>query len=109
MSTLQLNNIARGNQYRTAHAERHDDGALVVEGCDVGPEVRDWFGPDASRYTWGVRVPPDQVPALLEALGRPGQDPVEAVAEWFTDETRAFEPFLDAHGVVHESWSRVDE
>lgn len=109
MTTVELHNIAQGNEHRTAHAERQDDGALVVEGCDTGPEVRNWFGPDASRYEWGVRVPPDQIPALMAALDRAGQDPVEAVAEWFTGETRAFEPFLDAHDVVHESWSRVGQ
>lgn len=108
-TTAELRHIARDNEHRTAHAHREHDGALVVEGCDVGPEIRDWFGPDTTRYEWGVRVPANQIPALMAALDRSGHDPVEAVAEWFTGETRAFEPFLDAHGVVHESWSRVDQ
>lgn len=107
-STAELHHIARGNEYRTAHAFREADGAVVVEGCDVGPQIREWYGPETSRYEWGVRVPADQIPALMAALDRSGRDPIDAVAEWFTDETRAFEPFLDAHGVVHESWSRVD-
>lgn len=108
MTTVELHNIATGNANRTAHAVRQDDGALVVEGRDVGPQIRDWFGPEAVHYEWGVRVPAERLPDLLAALGRPDGDPVEAVADWFTGETRAFEPFLDAHGVVHESWSRVE-
>ena len=109
MSTVELHNIATGNQHRTAHALRQDDGALVVEGRDMGPQIRDWFGPATTRYDWGVRVPEAHFPALLVALGRSGGDPLTAVADWFADETRAFEPFLDAHGVVHESWSRVEQ
>lgn len=102
---IERRNIANGNDARDAHVRREADGALIVEGRDHGPPVQDVFGPNVDVYEWTIRVPANQIRALMEALGRPGDDPLEAVAEWFRNETRAFEPYLDGHGVVHESWS----
>lgn len=104
---IERRNIAQGNDARDAHVRYEADGALTVEGRDHGRPVQDVFGPDARVYEWTIRVPADQIPALMEALDRPGDDPLEAVADWFGEETRAFEPYLDTHGVVHESWSLV--
>ena len=103
-----LRDVERDDEVRRAFAHVDDEGALVVEGRDVGPELQEWFGEDAGLYRWVLRIPRDQVPELMTALDRPGDDPIDAVAAWVQEDDRAFEPFLDAHGVVHESWSQVD-
>ena len=45
-----------------------ENGALILEGQDLGPGVSDFFGEAVSEYEWAWKLPPDGLRLLLDSL-----------------------------------------
>jgi hypothetical protein len=99
---------ARGS--RSVDAELGDDGRLVIDGQDLGPQVQ-VFGPDFREYEWAWTIAPEQLPRVIEVLGGgPGDDPLELLIAW--SKGRKGEdpgPFLRDGGVELAFWSRLGD
>lgn len=73
---------ATGVRYLEARLE--PDGAVVIEGQDLGDGVEAVFGEGVREYEWRWRVDPGQVAAAVSALGGESGDEVLPVIErWF--------------------------
>lgn len=99
---------ARGFRYLGA-ARR--DGAIVIEGQDLGRGVESAFGAGLTEYEWSWSIAPEAVPAMVAALGAaPGDDPLRALKAWF-DAHGATDPgsYLRDAGVPIAFWSRVGD
>lgn len=74
---------ARGTRHLAAR--RLDDGAIFIEGHDLGRGVG-IFGPGLSEYEWIWTIAPGAVSAAVEALGgREGDDPLALLVAWCAD------------------------
>ena len=95
----QMTEIARqeGTEFRRVDLMLKDDGAIVLEGQDMGPTVEAVWGD--SDYEYWVRVAPPSLPKLA----------FELLREKFSGQLGAVDAFRDwctTHGVQHEfdSW-----
>jgi hypothetical protein len=71
---------------RFLEARLDPDGALRIEGQDLGPGVGEVFGAGLTEYEWWWRLDAGHVPAAVVALGgQPADDPLATVARWFAD------------------------
>ncbi|HSV94268.1 MAG TPA: hypothetical protein VLH81_14390, partial [Desulfobacterales bacterium] len=71
----------RGTRHLSAH--RGADGSLHIDGHDLGSGVADAFGSGNTEYEWCWTVRPDDVPAVVAALGGdPGDDVLAVLARW---------------------------
>lgn len=83
------------------------DGDLpIIEGGDSGDGVEQSFGRGHREYEWSHTVRAADIPALLDALG--GDDVLAALQQHFSGmDSYKLQPFLDAHRIPYEFWSRV--
>jgi hypothetical protein len=91
-------------------ARLREDGALVIEGQDLGAAPERFWG--SREYEWTITVPPEAVPRLVAALGgRPGgSDPLDLLAARYAEDPRAASrSFPDEAGVPCDFWSRVGD
>lgn len=91
-------------------ARLREDGALVLEGQDLGATPEEFWG--SREYEWEITVGPQAVPRLVTALGgTPGEnDPLELLAARFQEDQRyGTRAFLEEAGVPFDFWSRVGE
>ena len=91
----QVIEIARqeGKQFRRVDLMLKDDGAVVLEGQDMGPAVETVWGD--TDYEYWVRVAPSSLPKLaFELLREKFAGRLDAVA--------AFRDWCQVHGVEHE-------
>jgi len=91
----QVIEIARqeGTEFRRVDLMLKDDGAIVLEGQDMGPAVEQIWGD--TDYEYWVRVAPASLPKLA----------FELLREKFAGRLDAGEAFRDwcrVHGVEHE-------
>ena len=91
----QVIEIARqeGTEFRRVDLMLKDDGAIVLEGQDMGPTVEEVWGD--TDYEYWVRVAPPSLPKLAFAL----------LHEKFAGRLDAVDAFRDwcrTHGVEHE-------
>ena len=91
----QVIEIARqeGRQFRRVDLMLNDDGAVVMEGQDMGPAVEAVWGD--TDYEYWVRVAPSSLSKLA----------IELLREKFAgrlDAVTAFRDWCKAHGVEHE-------
>jgi hypothetical protein len=91
----QVIEIARqeGRQFRRVDLILNDDGAVALEGQDMGPAVETVWGD--TDYEYWVRVAPPSLPKLT----------IELLREKFAgrlDAVSAFRDWCQAHGVEHE-------
>lgn len=87
------------------------DGAIVIEGQDLGPGVERVFGEGLTEYEWAWHVQASAVPALIAALGgTEGDDPLVLLAAW-CEANGGRDPGsrLREAGVSVEFWSRVGD
>jgi hypothetical protein len=93
---------------RQLSASLQGDGALLIEGQDIGPGVERFFGPGLTEYEWAWIIRPSGVKALKLALAR--GDVLTALRERFSGDAAAdLQPFLEDNGIPYEPWSRVGE
>lgn len=102
------------HHHRDADGTRHvrarltSDGALVVEGQDLGPGVERIFG--RSEYEWALTVPADEVEGFLASIDSTGRPVLGAVADHFHGPAaHQLKAHLDEHGITHEFWSRIGD
>ncbi|MXM66197.1 hypothetical protein GR925_22855 [Streptomyces sp. HUCO-GS316] len=96
---------------RYLSARLTEDGALVVEGQDLGPGVTRVFGEGITEYEWTHTVAARHVPTLVAALaGAEGSDVLALLA------SGAAGPFgeelpriLAEHRIPYEVWSRLGD
>jgi hypothetical protein len=83
----------------TVHACAWSDGAVSIEGQDLGPNT-----PGGDEYEYFATVAPADVPRLLAALGgRATDDPLRLLEEQGEEIVRAGETaWLRDHGVPFE-------
>jgi hypothetical protein len=91
---------------------RREDGALVLEGHDLGRGVSDVFGSNLSEYEFVRTVAEDQVVRLSAALGLTSDDDLRATLEArfaHPGGSQAFELFLKDHGIASDFWNRIGD
>jgi hypothetical protein len=107
--------MARGaSQPDTRHvrATVRDDGAVVIDGQDLGPLVSNFFGPDVREFEWALTILVGDVPALRRALGISDDDDIlDALVARFSGVTayENLEPFLERAGIPVEKWTRTGD
>jgi hypothetical protein len=83
------------------------DGDLVIEGQDIGDEVRRCF--DCSEYEWIWTIRASSVVALKHALGNP-DGLLHCLQQKFSGNNAAnIGSFLAEHDIVYETWSRIGD
>jgi hypothetical protein len=92
-------------------ASRRPDGAIVIEGHDLGPGVEEAWGEGLREYEWTWTIAPDAIPAMVAALGGGEDDaPLAVLAAWAKRH-----PGSDPGGHLREAgvpvgfWSRVGD
>ena len=96
---------------RHLEATRRPDGAILIEGQDLGPGVERIFGAGLTEYEWTWTIEPDAVPAAIAALeGIEGDDPLRLLAAWSAAHG-GVDPGsrLREAGVPIEFWSRIGD
>jgi hypothetical protein len=86
------------------------DGAVVIEGVDVGLGVTEWFGEGHNEYEWAYTIAPNDVRLLLDAAGGSDRDqrrdPLDTLQSSLSDEEAfSFHAFLDRHDIPHKLWT----
>ncbi|MFZ2362403.1 MAG: hypothetical protein WA040_23895 [Anaerolineae bacterium] len=93
---------------RHLSARLKGDGALLIEGQDLGPGVERFFGPGLTEYEWVWTIRPSGVRTLKLALA--ADDVLAALRDRFSGDAAAnLQTFLDDNGVPYEPWSRVGD
>lgn len=94
---------------RSLHAMLSIDGTLTIEGHDFGDGVEQIFGQANREYEWVWTIQSLDVAQLLAALNG-GDDILAALHLHFSnDRAAAIKPFLDAHDIKYEAWSRIGD
>lgn len=84
-----------------------DEGDVRFEGQDLGAIVERWFGHREFEWSWTIRAA--DVPKLRMALGDPS-DLLAAIGERFRHEhANEIEPYLKAHSIPYDVWTRVGD
>lgn len=100
----------RGADRRHVSARIDDQGRLVVEGQDLGPQVSEFWGDDITESEWSWTIARDDLSTLAKALQTDSDGLLRALAERFSGAALAgLQPFFDAAGVRVESWSRLGD
>jgi hypothetical protein len=96
---------------RHLSARLNADGALLVEGQDLGPGVSRVFGDDITEYEWVHTVAASHVPALVTALGGPdGADVLELLASGAAGHQAGdLIRVLKDHRIPYDAWSRLGD
>jgi hypothetical protein len=103
-----LRDEREGRDRRHLSATLRDDGALVIEGQDLGPAVEAHFGPDNFEYEWVWTIEGDALARLRAALGT--DDVLTALHARFSGDAAAgLSGYLTEHGVNYDAWSRVGD
>lgn len=96
-----------GSRYLSA--EIRDNGDLVIQGRDTGPEVERFFGSTEYEWTWTIRA--NHLSTLIQALGgKPRESEILPLLKAQFSEPHAAElqGFLEQHQIPFEFWSRLD-
>jgi hypothetical protein len=92
---------------RLLEASLSSDGDILIQGRDYGDGVEKVLG--VREYEWAWKIPADQLPVLLRAL-EADDDVLSALKRRFSGNDAAhLGPFLDAHGIATEKWSRLGD
>jgi hypothetical protein len=85
------------------------DGALTIEGHDLGETPRSVWG--SSEYEWTMAIAKEQLPAFVDALGgQAGSDALDLMSTRYREDERvASRGFLDEQGINFSFWSRVGD
>lgn len=93
---------------RRLTARKDEAGNLLIEGQDLGPGVRSFFG--HSEYEYAYSVAAEDLDRLSDVLGRPGDDPLTILKKDRPGQ-RAFglRQLIDDHDLIASAWSRVGD
>ena len=96
-----------GGRLRFLSAEIQQNGDLIFEGQDLGPDVEAFFG--SSEYEWQWTIKAEHMPILQKALGD-GGDIINMLETRFSNEKSAgVLSFLEEHNIPFESWHRYGD
>lgn len=111
MRRIVLQKERRAADSRNLWASLGENGDLIIEGQDLGPEVERFWGAGMSEYEWAITVRSAKVPRLVSALGgEEGDDVLTLLADRYRENPRsATQTFLDEQGIPNEVWSRVGD
>jgi hypothetical protein len=99
-----LRNTRDASGWPHLEATLRADGALSIEGQDLGAGVAGVFGADVTEHEWAYSIAPEDVQKLAAALGSSG-DVLDALAERFSvDAASGLKGFLDESGIPYEMW-----
>lgn len=107
LSSVVLRNEKLENNSRYLAASYNTAGDLIIEGQDLGEDVRSVFGYSEYEWAWSIRAA--NLPLLKRALGN-SDDILESLKIKFSNENAAgLITFLSANKIVFESWSRMGD
>lgn len=87
-----------------------DNGALRIEGQDLGDGVEQAIGNGIREYEWLTEVAPEDVPKLADALGGdPAADILEVIRRTCLAEPARLEHTIRAAGIKPRFWSRMGD
>ena len=102
-----LRRVKDADGSRLLEASLTGEGDVLIEGRDFGDGVEWAFG--VKEYEWAWTIPTATIPALLRALGAAG-NVLSALAERFSGDNAALlGPFLEAHEIPTNHWSRLGD
>lgn len=85
MQRIVLRETRDATGVRYLEVRREPNGAVVIEGQDLGDGVEAVFGEGVREYEWWWRLAPEDTVVAAETLGgEPGEDLLQVVARWFT-------------------------
>ena len=91
-------------------ARVREDGALIIEGQDLGDGVEAVFGDGIREYEWVTEVSAEDVPKLIAALGgSPGDDILDVIRSTCVAEPILLERTLPAAGITPRRWNRMGD
>jgi hypothetical protein len=86
------------------------DGALVVEGQDLGEGVEAAFGHGIREYEWTTEVSAEDIPRLVAALGgAQGAGILDVIRATCLADPSRLESTIRAAGITPRFWSRMGE
>jgi hypothetical protein len=87
-----------------------DNGALRVEGQDLGDGVEQACGNGIREYEWLTEVAPEDVPKLAAALGGdPAANILDVIRRTCMTEPTRLEQTIRAAGITPRFWSRMGD
>ena len=99
--------VLRNTNNRHLEASINAKGDLVIEGQDLGAEVKEFFG--YSEYEWAWTISASDCDRLLAALGGES-DLLTALGKKFSGEHAAdLQSFLESEGIEFEAWGRIGD
>ena len=106
-----LRNIRDGAGLRYLEATLSAAGDVTISGQDLGAGVEAVFGAGNREYEWAWTIRGAEVGRLRAALGcAAGDDVLVALHTQFADDAAAqILPFLAAHEIAYDVWSRIGE
>ncbi|MCJ7578904.1 MAG: hypothetical protein MUP98_00035 [Candidatus Aminicenantes bacterium] len=93
---------AEGTRYLEARVK--GDGALIIEGQDLGNGVRKIFGEGIGEYEWSYIIKKENIPLVIKALGgQEGDDILELITDRCTGEdAQDLEDVIRSNKIPHE-------
>lgn len=110
MQRVVLRELRDEDGVRHLHVELTDEGDVVFSGQDLGAGVERFWGDGQREYEWIWTVKKAHVSALAHALSATDRDLLSTIAARFNHpRCDELEPFLEAHEIPFERWSRVGD
>jgi hypothetical protein len=110
MQRVVLRHVRDEGGLRYLQARLTDAGDLVFSGQEIGVAVERFWGEGMREYEWVWTVKKAHVPALASALGTTEAELLAALTARFAHpRSDEIQPFLRAHAIPFEPWSRVGE
>jgi hypothetical protein len=105
-----LRSVRDGSGVRYLDVIRRPDGALEINGQDLGRGVEEAFGKGLTEYEWQWVIEPADVPAAISALGgQDGDDPLNLMVAWIEKHHTDPGNQVRDEGVPTRFWSRIGE
>lgn len=93
--------------FRRLTATLRDNGDLVVEGHDMGPDVQSALGGVEYEWVWTVKA--RHMPALAQALGGHKDVLTELKNQFSGEKASGLATFFQTQGIRFESWHWVGD
>jgi hypothetical protein len=108
--SLVLRDEVSANDRRHLSVSLHDDGALRIDGHDLGDGVERAFGAGIREYEWITEIAAADLPRLVAALGgAPGAAILELIRTRCLVDPAFLEASIKQAGITPRFWSRTGE